>query len=175
MLGSKRDPVSELLDRGARELLERAYGARGEWVLTRLADPDAGTIAWAATLGIDVMGRDNAPTASGRRNNAHTRWGRAFVRSLYHQHRWWSNGRGGWRVRAPRMTPSQRPLVIDWGNRVPKLGVIPAGRAIRVRAPVGGRPGAVRAIAPVQPERRIYTSAGHPGGRWADKAGRDWS
>lgn len=175
MPGSKRDPVSELLDRGARELLARAHSARGQWVTTRLADPSPEHLAWAASLGIALLGRDNAPTLSGRRNDAHTRWGRAFVRALYHQHKWWSDGHGGWRVRGPRMTPYARPLLVDWGPRARALGVIPAGRTVRVCMPLGARAGAVRAIGDTPEVRRIYSHRGEPAGRHAEKAGRDWA
>jgi hypothetical protein len=167
--------VSELLDRGARELLGRVYAERaGTWVMTRLADPSADHQRWAASMGIgDLMDRDVPTTDSGRNDTAHTRWGRAFARALYHQHRWWSNGRGGWRA-TRRIAPNPRPLEIEWGGRVRRLGVIPAGRAVRVRQPRGGQ-AARRAVQARPRAARIYDGSGRTAGRWADPARRDWA
>lgn len=169
-----RDPVSVLLDRGARELLTRVYAERaGTWVMTRLADPSEDHQAWAAGMGIgDLMGPDVPTTDSGRNDTAHTRWGRAFVRALYHNHLWWSNGRGGWRG-TRRMARNPRPLEVEWGNRVRRLGVIPAGRAVRVRQPTGGQV-ARRAVHRKPPAARIYDDQGRTAGRWSDPARRDW-
>src|SRR5712691_4902670 len=86
-----RDPVSELLDRGARALLARAYSVRaGTWVMTRLADPSREHLDWAQDMGLDsLMGPDKPTTASGAHVQAHTRWGRAFMRALWYQHKWY--------------------------------------------------------------------------------------
>lgn len=169
-----RDPVSELLDRGARELLSRVYAERaGTWVMTRLADPTPQHLAWGIALGIgSLMGPDRPTTDNGRNQTAHTRWGRAFVRALYYQHKWWSDGRGGWRD-MKRTAPNPRPLQVEWGSRVRKLGVIPAGRAVRVRQPVGGRT-ALRVVQARPAGARIYDNAGRTAGRWADPVKRDW-
>lgn len=178
----ERDPVSVLLDRGARELLERVYKApRGTWVMTRLADPPERTRAWArARYGIDVDGPDNAPTLSGKRANAHTRWGRAFMRALWYQHRQYgptagpTAGRGARRVRTERrVSPTGTPLEVSWGRRVPALGVIPAGRAVRVRVPYGGKT-ARRVVEAKARDDRIWVGDREQGGRFSVAAERDW-
>lgn len=172
----QRDPASELLDRGARELLERAYAApRGTWVMTRLADPTDRHRRWARGIGIDLDGRDNAPTKSGKRQNAHTRWGRAFVRALYFNHRWYGQERGRQGgIRAERRTsPNGTPLQIEWGRRLPVRGVIPAGRAVRVRIAYGGRTARRVVEAKVEADR-IWVGDGEQGGRFSVASERDW-
>jgi hypothetical protein len=172
-MSAVRDPVSELLDRGARDLLSRVYAAAaGEWVMTRLADPPPETVAWAGTLGIELPGRDNAPTLSGRRMQVYTRWGRAFTRALYYQHKWY--GAAG-AIRAQRrMEPFGRALDVEFGVRRPKLGVIPAGRAVRIRLRPGGAP-ALRAVRRLGDGDRTFADDGEPAGRWSDPARRDWN
>ncbi|HVH79719.1 MAG TPA: hypothetical protein VM782_10040, partial [Stellaceae bacterium] len=91
-----RDPVSQLFDAGARQLLERAYAARGGWVGTRLADPTPRHRAVLALLGINPDAPDDA-AAAGRGLDAKSRWGRGFVRALYYQHKLWAASGGGWR------------------------------------------------------------------------------
>jgi hypothetical protein len=170
-----RDPVSELFDGGARILLERAYAARGGWAGTRLADPEAAHRNYFRLFhGIDVTGPDNAPTASGRRDDAHTRWGRGFVRAVYYQHRWYSGApRGGWR-RSRRTVPRRAgALELQWGRRLPAVGVIPAGRAVRARIRPGGQP-ARRAADRLPEARRMYDAEGNPAGRFSQISGRDW-
>ena len=166
--------MSELLDSGARRLLARAYSQRaGTWVMTRLADPDQRTLDWAVGLGIDpLLGPDHATTASGQRNDAHTRWGRAFTRALYFNHRWYGD-KAGWRPER-RTVPWGRPLQVDWGRRVPAAGVIPAGRAVRVRLAVGGKT-ALRVVRAKPDSQRIYDDEGFTAGRWADPGKRDWA
>lgn len=175
MPASRRDPVSELLDRGARELLARAYSVRaGTWVMTRLADPSPRHQAWAAGMGIDsLMGPDRPPTASGAHVQAHTRWGRAFMRALWYQHKWYGDkpARG---FRAERRTvPYSLPLQVEWGRRMPARGVIPAGRAVRIRIATGGQ-AKERAVRKKPESARIFADDGRPAGRWSDPAGRDW-
>jgi len=170
--------VSILLDNGARELLARAYAARrGEWVMTRLADPPPGARAYAAELGIDLDGPDNAPTQSGRRDDARSRWGRAFTRALWHQHLWYGPAPGraarGQLRGVRRMVRNPAPLQVEWGRRLPARGVIPAGRAVRVRVPAGGRT-SMRVVESKRDIDRIYESDGAPGGRHALLEGRDW-
>ncbi len=168
----KRDPVSELLDDGARQLLERVYAApRGQWVPTRLADPGAGLRAWAASAGIDLMGPDNAPTVSGRRQDAHTRYGRAFARALFYNHKWYG-GPAGLRRRR-RMVPYDRPLELEWGRRMRALGIIPAGRAVRIRIRPGGKT-ARAAVARLSYADRIYAGNGERAGRASVAEERDW-
>lgn len=167
-----RDPVSELLDDGARQLLERVYAApRGQWVSTRLADPGLRLRAWADSIGIDLMGPDNAPTISGRRQDAHTRYGRAFARAVFYNHKWYG-GPAGLRRRR-RMVPYDRPLEIDWGRRMRELGIIPAGRAVRVRVRPGGK--TARAAVTRRPDAdRIYADNGEHAGRSSVAEERDW-
>lgn len=164
--------MSELLDNGARQLLGRVYAARaGEWVMTRLADPSPETVAWAGTLGIELPGRDNAPTASGTRMQCYTRWGRAFTRALYYNHKWY----GGTSVRtARRMTAYTKSLEVEFGVRRPALGIIPAGRAVRVRVRPGGA-AAIRAVQRKPEVARTFDDDGAPAGRWSDPAARDWA
>jgi hypothetical protein len=173
----ERDPVSVLLDRGARELLARVYSApRGQWVMTRLADPTERHHAWGRAHGWDLDGPDNAQTLSGKHINAHTRWGRAFMRALWYQHRQYGPepGRGARGIRASRRTvPTGIPLQIEWGRRMPELGVIPAGRAVRVRVAYGGRT-ARRVVEAKATADRIYTDDGGQGGRFSVAERRDW-
>lgn len=169
----QRDPVSELLDGGARSLLERAFAARGSWVTTRLADPSPVHRAWAASIGIDLDGPDNAPTRSGRRKDMRSRWGRAFARSLHYQLKWY--GSPGRLRKTPRLVPYSRPLEIEFGRRVPPVGIIPAGRMVQIRLLRGGQ--AARAAVARRPVAdRIYDGQGYPeGGRHAEADGRDWA
>lgn len=166
-----------LLDRGARELLARAYDQpRGTWVMTRLADPTPRHESWALAHGWDLTGPDNAVTLSGKKINAHTRWGRAFMRALWYQHRAYGplpgKAKGVRTVR--RNSPTGMPLEISWGRRLPALGVIPAGRAVRVRVPYGGRT-ARRVIEGRKRDDRIWVGDGEQGGRFAVAAERDWA
>lgn len=173
---AKRDPVSELLDRGARRLLVRAYSARsGTWVMTRLADPSPEHVAWARGLGLDpLMGPDRPPTLSGTHVQAHTRWGRAFMRSLWYQHRWYGDkALRGFRDER-RMVPYGVPIQVEWGRRVPAVGVIPAGRAMRIRVAIGGQT-ALRVVRAKPDQARIFDDEGAPAGRWSDPALRDWA
>jgi len=127
---AQRDPVSVWWDRGARDLLSRAYAApRGQWVGTRAADPGPQARLWMASAGIDWKGPDN-PSVPGRRGglNARDRWTRGFVRALYYNHRL--------HVAA---TGQAEALEVDIGRRVIPRGIIPAGRAVRVRIRQGGR------------------------------------
>jgi len=168
-----RDPVSELLDGGARRLLERAYANPGRWVSTRLADPDPGHIAYFAALGIDVTGPDNAPVRSHRSLNAHTRWARGFVRAIYYQHLWYSQiGGRGWRAQRRTVERRAGALKVDVGRHMPELGVIPAGRIVRAILYPGGQ--AAQRAADRAPGR-IFTAAGEPdGAAAADATRRDW-
>ena len=155
---AQRDPVSETMDRAARALLDRVYRAGGGWAATRLADPSAAQLAWWIMHGINVRGRDPVPGGAAR-----TRWGRAFIRALNHQHKWWSGDpdTGGWRE--TRRASWRRPgIQAEIGRHRPLLGVIPAGYTVRVRL---GDP-----KAKIKPGEEWADG----GPRWADPADRDW-
>lgn len=172
---AERDPASELLDRGARALLARAYAAgTGEWVMTRLADPSEDHVVWALGMGLDpLMGPDRPTTLSGLHVQAHTRWGRAFMRALWFQHKWYGDKPAkGFRAER-RMTPYSLPLQVEWGRRKPALGVIPAGRSVRIRIAHGGR-AKERAVRAKPNSARIFADYGELAGRWSDPARRDW-
>jgi hypothetical protein len=148
----ERDPVSEGLTRAARSLLSRAYERPGEWVSTRLADPDAATVNRYRAMGIDVLGPDNAPV-SPRRLDCHTRWARGYVRALYYQHLWFSElGGRGWRSTRRLEQRRAGALTVRVGRHVPELGVIPAGRIVSARLLPGGR--RARDYAAQQPDNR---------------------
>lgn len=166
-----RDPVSVLLDRGARKLLERAYATPGRWVSTRLADPTPAHVSHFAAQGIDVTGPDPAA----RKINAHTRWARGFMRSIYYQHLWHSNvGGRGWRADRRMTERKAGALQVDIGRHMPELGVIPAGRVVRVILHPGGQ-AALRAAQRAPAADRIFSADGSaPGGAAADAGRRDW-
>lgn len=173
----QRDPVSALFDVGARRLLARAYDKPGEWVTTRLQDPDPVQVAWGLTLGILLPGRD-APSAAGGRGgglNARTRWARSFVRCLYYQHKWYSTiGSDRWRAERRAVPRAAGALEIEVGaRRLPARGVIPAGREISVRL-MGGGKSARRAVHGLADDDRIFADNGEPAGRWSDPQLRDW-
>lgn len=167
-----RDPVSELLDGGARQLLERAFAARGAWVSTRLADPSPKHRSWALSMSIDLDEPDNAPTRSGRRKDMKSRWGRAFARALHYQLKWY--GSPGRMRKTRRMVAYDRPLEIEFGRRVPARGVIPAGRMVQIRLQRRGR--SARAVVRALPDTdRIYADNGTPAGRHSVAELRDWA
>lgn len=170
-----RDPVSVELDPHARRLLERAYADPGSWKQTRLGLPGPRLRAWAAARGIDLTGPDDVSARGGRGLNAHTRYARAFVRSLYYQHRWYSQGGGaGWRQQR-RTAPRQGGgIEVQVGRMQPALGALPAGRLVRVRLHTGGPDAKAAHFASLPDTRRAYDPAGEPGARWSDPARRDW-
>lgn len=160
-----RDPVSVLLDRGARRLLERAYASPGQWVTTRLADPTPEHLAHFRAQGIDLLERDKA----GRALDARTRWCRGFVRAAYYQHTWYSNIGAGRGWRSGKRTAERRAgaLKLEVGRHMPELGVIPPGRIVRAILYPGGQAaqrGADRASAQ-------YIGGGPAA---ADPSRRDW-
>ena len=135
--------MSELWDGWAKSLLDRAYRRPGTWVATRAADPRPEHLAYLASLGINPMGPDDK-SGSGSLN-ARTRWARGAVRSLYYQHKWWSDAPdgGGWRD-AKRAAPrSDLSLVVEVGRALPggrQTGtLLRPGRAVRVKVTGGGR------------------------------------
>lgn len=177
----QRDPVSVLLDRGARDILARVYAApRGQWVMTRLADPTPRHVTWARARGWNLLGPDNAATLSGRHVDAHTRWGRAFMRALYYQHRQFGPepGRGARGIRETRRTvPTGSALQVQWGRRLPGSArgqVLPAGRAVRVRLAYGGKT-ARRVVQAKRDGDRIYADDGRMAGRFSVAEERDWA
>jgi hypothetical protein len=161
---AQRDPLSLWWDRGARDLLARAYDApRGTWVGTRAADPGPAARVYLASVGIDWKGPDN-PSVPGRRGglNARDRWTRAFVRALYYNHRLQMAGAG----RADA-------LEVDIGRRVIPRGIIPAGRAVRVRIRQGGR-SSYHAAKRMSDRDRIYADDGSHAARSSALELRDW-
>lgn len=159
---AERDPVSVLWDRGAAQLLARARAARGGWAGTRITDPTPRQrAALMAVYGIDPDSRDRPSTATRRGGlNAKTRWARGFVRAVYYANDTRHGGPG-------------LALEIEVGARKPALGVIPAGRAVRLRVRRGGQV-AARAVARKPDAERIWDDAGLPVGRFSDLALRDW-
>lgn len=158
----ERDPVSVLFDRGARQLLERAYARPGQWVGTRIGAPSARHAAYFAARGINVYGRDE----TGR-----DRWAAGFIRAVYHQHKWHRTGRG-WGGR--RMVPYDgRAIRYELGRQVRALGVIPAGRAVRIMSVPGG-PAAERAARRLPAAERIFTGGGGHGQLATTFEDRDW-
>jgi hypothetical protein len=178
MPGYRRDPVSEYLDADARRLLARAYAHPGEWQATRLANPSlrARTHALEAGVATDLLGPDNTP-AGGKGINARSRWMRGFIRSLYYQHRNYSRAGSdqSWERRtSPRNAGA---LQVQVGRAMPARGIIPAGRAIRIRLATGGQQKA-RAVRRLPDSHRIYDDSGRPAARNAGgqaAAGRDWN
>lgn len=159
------DPVSETMNAAARALLERVYRADGAWASTRLKDPTVGQAARWLLHGITVNGPD--PVDRGG-FNARSRWGRAYARALWRQHKWYSGdpGTGGWR--ATRRTVPRRPgIQVEIGPHRPATGVIPAGRPVRVRLA-----DPADAAARGRPEREWAWAGGAP--RSADPDARDW-
>lgn len=157
----QRDPVSVLFDRGARSLLDRAYARPGQYVGTRITGPSPGQVAYFAAQGINVLGRDEL----GR-----DRWAAGFVRALYHQHKWHRTGRG-WGAR--RMVPNDaRAIQYELGRQLRALGIIPAGRAVRIISRPGGA-AADRAAQKLPADERIF-AGGAQGPRATDSTMRDW-
>lgn len=155
--------MSELFDSGARTLLARAYAQPGTWKGTRIAFPSARQVAHFAALGINVLGTDQW----GR-----DRWAAGFIRACYYQHKWfYSQGRLGTSRRT--VANDSRAVRYELGRRMPVLGVIPAGRAVRIRIETGGQ-AAMKAVKRLPESKRIYDDGGAPAGRWADPALRDW-
>lgn len=159
---AERDPVSVLWDAAARQLLARARAGRGQWQGTRIADPSPRQRAALAGMGIDVDGPDAPSSAGGRKGglNARTRWARGFVRAVYY-------------VNDTRHGGPGRALEVEVGAHKPALGVIPAGRAVRVRVRPGGS-AALRAVGRKPDSARIWTDDGFAAARFSDVSLRDW-
>lgn len=163
----QRDPVSVLFDGGARAFLARVYARPGQWVTTRVADPEPRHAAQLAALGISPAARDTVPGGMAR-----TRWGRGFIRAVYYQHRWWSDGHGGWRRTRRTAARQAGALEVEVTGRRAAAGLLPGGLTVRARLLRGGQ--AAEAAARRLPDReRIYADHGE-GGRHADPGWRDW-
>jgi len=169
-----RDPASVLLDSAARRIVGRALRNPGRWQVTRLSDPGERARRYLAAIGVDWRGPDNASAQGGRGLNARDRWGRAFVRACYYQFRWFSvTGGGSWRDDPRSEARHAGALRVEVGRRVPALGVLPAGRAVRVMYDAGGE-AKYRAVRRMPDSARIYDDTGVPSARWSDPARRDW-
>lgn len=155
--------MSVLFDRGARVLLRRAYARPGQWVGTRLVGPSAQETAYFDAQGINIHGTDQW----GR-----DRWAAGFIRAVYYQHKWfYAKGEfQGERRTAPNDT---RGIRYELGRRKPAVGIIPAGRAIRIVSKPGGA-AAMKAVKKMPDSARIYDDGGNPAGRFAYIADRDW-
>lgn len=169
----QRDPVSQLWDDAARQLLARAYARPGQWQSTRMTAPTARHIAQAAAWGIDLTAPDRPSSVGGNGLNARTRWGRAFVRALFYQHKWWSDGGLGFRERKRTESRHAGAIEVAVGRWRPRTGRIPAGRTVQVVYHPGAR-AANRAARAEAPRNRIYDDRGQPGARWSDPERRDW-
>jgi hypothetical protein len=173
------DPLRDKFSRGARQLLDRAYAHPGTWQRTRLANPGAAAMSFALTLGINPLAPDNVSAQGGRRGglNARTRWMRAFIRALYEQHLWWAGSHaeaGAWRDERRLVAFRSQGLRVDVGRAVPGLGVIPAGREVKVMVTSQGRSAAFSAAARMPGDDRIYADDRDLGARWSDPGRRDW-
>lgn len=155
--------MSVLFDRGARTLLRRAYSRPGQWVGTRLVAPSAREVAYFAAQGINVLGTDQW----GR-----DRWAAGFIRAVYYQHKWFY-AQGSLREEKRVSANSARAVRYELGRRLPVLGILPAGRAVRVRVESGGGK-AMAAVKRLPDSRRIYDDGGNPAGRFAYVGDRDW-
>ena len=128
----ERDPVSELFDAGARALLDRGYAHPGAWQPTRLQDPEARHLATFG--GLDLLGPDDASVRGRPGLDARSRWARAFVRAVYHNHKWHSGtAAGSWRGDRRAVARPAAEIELRVGRRVPVRGIIPAGRMIYLR------------------------------------------
>lgn len=156
------DPASLLWDTAAAELLRRAYAARGQWVGIPVADPSDRLRLRLLALGIDPLGPDAPSAIGGRRSglNARDRWRRAFVRALYRAN---DGRRGG----------PGRPIQVEVGVKLPRRGVIPPRRPVRVRVRPGGK-AAMRAVDRKPDRQRIWVGDGGTGHRFSDPSLRDW-
>lgn len=126
----ERDPLSVLFDQPAREFLQRAYAARGEWVGQYLPPPGVRGRAWAAFYGIDPWAVDRW---------GEVRWVRAFERAVFWQAKYYGGTRG------LRQTPNVAsgggdshwgaPIRVEWetGARVLRPGWPQRRWAVRIR------------------------------------------
>ena len=116
----RRDPVSELFDRGAAALLARAYERPGAWAGTRIAPPSVEHIAFALRQGINLFRPD--PQAGDR-------WTRGFIRAVYHLNTWhvWAGQVSG-RRRMYKNPQAIRYQTGGWARGWPvRIMVVPGG------------------------------------------------
>jgi hypothetical protein len=161
------DPLRDLFIPGARALLSRAYAHPEEWHLTRLVDPTPAELARYGQY--HPLGPD---PVDGRRYR--TRWGRAFARCLYDQHRWWSphTQAGAWRTSKRPAVRKSGALLVEAGKYKPAIGVIPRGLSFRVMLDHSGA--AMRAaVAELPASQRWAGPAGH-GAASSRLDDRDW-
>lgn len=184
---SSRDPVSELFDQRARQLIDRAMARKGEWHMVRISDPGIRTRTQFAARGIDLSKPDNGGLAVGGSNggkNAKTRWLRGLTRACYYQWKWYSQTGGGWRAERRRVPRDTSALRFEVGRRLPpspqydpanpRAGGLPPGYAFRVKIDRGGK-AKMAAVQRLSDRDRIYTDQGDAGRRWADQSKRDWA
>jgi hypothetical protein len=166
--GKTRDPVSVTFDAAAARLLDRAYAARGTWVMVWLPDPTVRQRTRWLAEGINVGGPDNPSVRGGSGLDAKTRWARALVRSLNYQKK--AAGRpGALRVEVGRHVPASP----QFDPAHPGRGGFPPRRRIRVQVASGGKT-ARRAVTRLPDSARIWTDDGEPAARFSDPALRDW-
>jgi hypothetical protein len=183
--GKARDPVSVPFDGTARRLLSKAYANRGQWQEIWLPDPSIRQRTRFVGMGINVSGPDPLPKGGGL--DAKTRWGRAFVRAMYFQHKWYSPTGTGSAFRTDRRLSPRNTggLRIEVGRHVPaspqfdpahpERGGFPPRRKVRVQLAAGGK-AKTAAVARLSDRDRIYTKSGNPAARWGggDRF-RDWA
>jgi len=169
--GARRDPVSETFDRSAARILERAYAKRGQWIEIWLPDPTIRQRSRWVNQGINVDGPDN-PSVRGRGRggvDAKTRWGRAFVRSVYYLHKA-SGHSGAVRVQVGRHVAASP----QFDPAHPERGGLPPRRRVRVQLAAGGKR-ADAAVRRLGDRDRIWTDDGREAARFSDPALRDWA
>jgi hypothetical protein len=162
-----------MFDGAARTLLARAYEKPGEWVMSRVADPTPKQRGYASERGIQVDGPDNPSVPGGTGLNARTRWCRGFVRALYYQHKWFSAPGQGMRSERRTTPRAAGALRIEIGRHMPRRGVIPPGRAIRIQIARGGQ-AKQRAVTRLPDSHRWVLPGKTAGPRQSDVSLRDW-
>ena len=165
--GRAPDPLQVAFKAGARRLLDRVYDNPYQWQVTRLTPPTPGQTAALRQRGIDPYKPD--PVQKGGLD-AKTRWARGFVRTLYHEHKWWSGTGGrGWRTERRTTARTTGGLLVEVGRVMPARGIIPAGRIVRVRLAPGGK--AKEKAVDRLPDRAKWADGGP---QRAQEAWRDW-
>jgi hypothetical protein len=128
---AERDPVSTWFDGAARQFLERAYKAQGEWAGQYLAPPSRRALATLAVMGVNPYEVDRW---------GEVRWVRAYKRSVYYQLGLYGTARGmnygrervgDWPARSLEWQTGQRVLRSGWPSRrwALRVRLHPTGRA----------------------------------------------